>query len=157
MRDCGVCRARRSRGGLFPLAYSPSKAIGRNSQRSGIPTEILKISVFWPVLRTRIRLCKCHPIGSAEKSPSRERGREGERERGKEGERKRGREEERKRGREEGGGSAGAARGRLCPPLEPPLLRADSTSGRRHARAQNFGAPWGNTRDWANRDGVTCW
>ena len=46
MRDCGVCRARRSRGGLFPLAYSPSKAIGRNSQKSGIPTEILKISVF---------------------------------------------------------------------------------------------------------------
>ena len=46
VRDCGVCRARRSRGGLFPLAYSPSKAIGRNSQRSGIPTEILKIRVF---------------------------------------------------------------------------------------------------------------
>ena len=46
VRDCGVCRARRSRGGLFPLAYSPSKAIGRNSQKSGIPTEILKISVF---------------------------------------------------------------------------------------------------------------
>jgi hypothetical protein len=32
----------------------------RNSQNFG----------FWPVLRTRNRVCKCHPIGSAEKSPS---------------------------------------------------------------------------------------
>jgi hypothetical protein len=70
VRDCGVCRARRSRGGLFPLAYFAFKGdwpefakiwnSDRNSQNFG----------FWPVLRTRIRVCKCHPIGSAEKSPS---------------------------------------------------------------------------------------
>ena len=70
VRDCGVCRARRSRGGLFPLAYFAFKGdwpefakiwnSDRNSQNFG----------FWPVLRTRNRVCKCHPIGSAEKSPS---------------------------------------------------------------------------------------
>ena len=69
VRDCGVCRARRSRGGLFPLAYSPSKAIGRNSQKSGIPTEILKISVFGLSCVRAIVYASVIRSGSAEKSP----------------------------------------------------------------------------------------
>ena len=73
MRECGFCRARRSRGGVFSLAFSSSKAIGRNSQISGIPPEILKISVFCPVCVRAFVYASGIPVdsgGSAEKSPS---------------------------------------------------------------------------------------